>query len=87
MPHGWGASPEGELAMLDRPEDANRTVCFVLEEDEVLGRIVTPVDAFVRFALDMERRNGEFLLRFSSLSAPMTLARRCAASMVSKKFD
>ena len=42
---------------------------------------------FVRFALDMERRNGEFLLRFSHLGAPMTLARRCAASMVAKKVD
>jgi hypothetical protein len=75
------------MAMLDRPEDANRTVCFVLEEDEVLGQLVTPVDAFVRFALDMERRNGEFLLRFSRIGAPMTLARRCAASMVAKKVE
>lgn len=48
---------------------------------------MTPVDSFVRFALDMERRNGEFLLRFSHLGAPMTLARRCAAAMVAKKVD
>jgi hypothetical protein len=73
--------------MLNRPEDANRSVCFILEDDETLGQLMTPVDAFVRFALDMERRNGEFLLRFSHLGAPMTLARRNAASMVAKKVD
>jgi hypothetical protein len=82
-----GAFPQGEMAMFDRPEDANRSVCFVLDDDETLGRLMTPVDSFVRFALDMERRNGEFLLRFSHLGAPMTLARRCAASMIAKKVD
>jgi hypothetical protein len=73
--------------MYDLPEDANRSVCFILENDEILGQLKAPVDAFVRFALDMERRNGEFLLRFSKLGAPMTLARRCAASMVTKKVE
>lgn len=71
----------------DRPEDANRSVRFILDDDELLGQLLTPVDSFVRFALDMERRNGEFLLRFAQLGAPMTLARRCAASVATKKVD
>ena len=72
--------------MFDAPEDANRSVCFVLEDDKDLGQLLVPVDSFVRFALDMERRNGEFLLSFSHLGAPMTMARRCAAVMIAKKF-
>ena len=44
--------------MFDAPEDANRSVCFVLEDDKDLGQLLVPVDSFVRFALDMERRNG-----------------------------
>jgi hypothetical protein len=71
----------------NRPEDANLSVRFILDNDELLGPLMTPVDSFVRFALDMERRNGEFLLRFAQLGAPMTLARRCAASVPAKKLD